>query len=324
MKNREYYIFPFYSKQRNLSGNTYLKQFTDSFASTSKINDKFGRYGVISLFFNLQSQVFIFHWLESISKKKQAFALFVGFVFLRLLNKKIIWVLHNKRPHKEDSHLGEFCMGVAARFSNYIVCHSKEGFLFVKDTYGERIAKKVSYIPHPVYHTQIHKSEEYKWDIIVWGNILPYKNILEFVKFIKKTSEMHNLNILICGNCKDEEYAKEIENNLTSNITFIKGFIKEEELKKYICQSKAILFTYKLDSVLSSGSLIYSLNFNKLIIGPDGGAFKDLGEIVICYENFSDLQEIDYSREVCSNDIKLYLAKNTWELLPNKINSLLE
>ena len=95
-------------------------------------------------------------------------------------------------------------------------------------------------------------------------------------------------------------------------------------MKQELRSTKSILFTYKLDSVLSSGSLVYSLNFNKKIFGPKGGAFEDLQPIVECYESFGDLESINFNDKV--NDIYIceYLTQNTWNNLPAKITKLIK
>ena len=99
-------------------------------------------------------------------------------------------------------------------------------------------------------------------------------------------------------------------------------FLEEDILRRYISKSKVILFTYSLDSVLSSGALIYSLNFGKKIIGPNGGAFKDMHSIVDCYDSFDNIADIiDIDKKVDISIVKEYINNNTWCDLPEKLLS---
>lgn len=317
------FIFPIFKKARNSSGNSYLREFTESFSKSYSIQSKGSRYGLFSILFNFKADIYVLHWIESINNVLQGFVYVFSIIFLRLLNKKVVWVLHNKQPHKGNVKLGKFYMKVTAFFCSKIVTHASEGLEYVLLVYGKKAFDKTHYIPHPVYTSNIYSlpnnSINYDWDIIVWGNIQPYKNILEFLKFVKASEVLNKKRILICGNCSDDEYLEKITSNLSSNVVFINEFLSESKLQNYLLTSKAILFTYNLDSVLSSGALIYSLNYLRLIIGPNGGAFKDLNSIVSVYDSFEDLELIDYERKPPVSDIEFYIKSNTWAQLPEKI-----
>ncbi|TLX73954.1 glycosyltransferase family 4 protein [Labilibacter sediminis] len=235
------------------------------------------------------------------------------------MRKKIVWVIHNKKPHRVKSKLALYCMWVAARSADIIICHANEGKDFVKVKYGGKASNKVRYVPHPVYSTELYEPLPEKWDIVIWGTIARYKNIAQFLEFVKESPKFSAMKILICGFCPDKEYEKEIQAELTPNISYLNRFLTDEELKHELRSTKAILFTYKLDSVLSSGAMVYSLNFNKKIIGPKGGAFEDLQPIVTCYESFNDLEQVEFNDKVSDKCIGKYLAKNTWGEIPSKI-----
>jgi hypothetical protein len=104
-------------------------------------------------------------------------------------------------------------------------------------------------------------------------------------------------------------------------VEFINDFICDEKLREYICASRYILFTYHASSILSSGALVYSLNFCKPIIAPNVGAFKDITDVVNCYNSFCDIPQMN----VVFNHSALhsYIEKNTWIQFPAKIMSCL-
>lgn len=238
------------------------------------------------------------------------------------MRKKVIWVLHNKKPHRENSCIALFCMRYIAHRADLIITHSKEGISFVGVTYGAKTVEKVKYIPHPVYSNELLQCGDIDWDIVIWGTVEKYKNILEFVEIVNFHQDFLKKRILICGRCPDPEYANRIVSVLPHNVTFKNEFIEDSQLREYLLRSRVILFTYKLDSVLSSGALEYSLNFNKKIVGPRGGAFKDLHPIVECYDSFNDLLAINFDGVPCTAHIKKYLEENSWDALPLKILTL--
>jgi hypothetical protein len=320
---KTFYIYPTYTPERDKSGNTYIRDFADVFSKQYEVLNEKGKLGIVSVFFNLKAECFILHWVDLIITKQKGFLqvifYLVALATLKLLRKKIVWVLHNKKPHRVNSKIALYCMKVAARNADLIICHANEGKDFITAKYGLKAGSKVRYVPHPVYSIELFDRLPEKWDIVIWGTIARYKNIVQFLKFVKESSRFNTMKILICGFCPDLEYEKEIQKELSDNISYVNRFLTDQELQKELSSTKCVLFTYKLDSVLSSGALVYSLNFNNKIVGPRGGAFEDLIPIVTCYDTFSDLEQMDFNEQVNSNLVSDYLVNNTWESLPIKI-----
>lgn len=320
------YIYPTYRPDKDATGNKYIEYFHDAFRHRFYVRELLSQFGIISLFFNIKSDLFIFHWVETIRFKRfglvQVFVFVVGVSLLKIFEKKIIWVLHNKRSHKGDSKVAFFCMKFMARSADIIVTHATEGLRFIEEKFGEQVRRRAFLIPHPVYSQEIFSEGQIEWDIIIWGSIERYKNIVPFLEFVKGNKVMQTKRILICGRCKDITYLEEIYSILLDNITLVNEFLEEDILRRYISKSKVILFTYSLDSVLSSGALIYSLNFGKKIIGPNGGAFKDMHPIVDCYDSFENIADIiDIDKKVDISIVKEYINNNTWCDLPEKLLS---
>ena len=318
------YIYPTFNPIRDTGGNDYIKFFHDSFRNKDGVilENKKWNLGIVSILFNLDADIFIVQWVDKIPFKRlgkiQTIVYFLSMGVLHLLNKKIVWILHNKRAHLRESKLVDAIMDIIAKYSDCVITHSNDGVSFFKEKYPFYDTNKCQYIPHPVYSSIIYEEQEILWDYIIWGTIDRRKKIAEFLKAVKHDSSFLKKRILICGNCKDVEYRKEIEENSTPNVTFICKFLSEDELRLYVSRSKIVLFTYNTESVLSSGALIYSLNFCKPIIGPNAGNFKDLPGIVYCYDSYEDI----FKLEINCIDKKLvtqFLNSNKWEEFPDKI-----
>jgi len=203
--------------------------------------------------------------------------------------------------------------------ADFVLTHSLEGIRFYKSEYPDSSAK-CFYLPHPVYEFgKIEDAAQTEWDYIIWGTITPRKKVLEFVRFAAECKELEDKRILICGRCADTVLDTQIRKSLSPNITYQNVFMSDDELASRISSAKTILFTYDGGSVLSSGALIYSLNFFKPIIGPKVGSFEDLKGIVECYDSFEDIPSI-VSRD-CSGEIKKYIDENLWAGFPDSLLS---
>lgn len=317
------YIYPTYTPSRDKSGNLYIKYFHDAFRQQGfQLSNNLWQLGILSLFANLKSDMFIIQWVDLIPNKKcgkiQFLFFIIGLLLLRFRRKKIVWILHNKRAHNGKSRFVDWSMSLMAKYSNLVITHSLEGVDFFNSEYP-KYKGKCFYIPHPVYSDEISCSETFKWDYIIWGNISQRKNVAEFLEYAKNIKYYKDKKVLICGRCTDMSYAQRINNACSENVTFENKFLTDSELSKRIMQSRCVLFTYSPDSVLSSGALIYSLNFCKPIIGPNVGSFKDLNTIVRTYDDLSQIEKIEMfdNAKAC----ELYIEENKWSCLPNKIVS---
>lgn len=320
MKN--IYIYPTYTPSRDKSGNLYIKLFHDAFKNHNdwKVKNRCWKIGISSLFANLDADVFVIHWVDLIPFKrggKIQFLLFLlGILVLKVLRKRIIWILHNKRSHRGPSRWVDMGMAYLAKMADRVIVHAKNGIDFFEMKYPS-CKGKCTYIPHPVYSSEICKAGVKRWDYIIWGAVGERKYIAEFLEYIKSDYFFSDKKILICGKCSDKQYAERITKACSVNVTFENEFLSDAELHERIIQSRCILFTYNTDSVLSSGALVYSLNFCVPIIGPRAGSFVDLDGIVACYDTFEDIKHIHLTdvSEQCLN----YIKENIWEKFPKKL-----
>lgn len=321
------YIYPTYTPSRDKSGNLYIKYFHDAFHKVNnwKVVNRLWQIGITSLLFNLDADVFIIQWVDLIPFKRFGKIQFVLFLFvIKLLQlfkgKRIVWILHNKHAHNGKSKLVDYGMDFIAQYATCVVTHSGEGVTFFNGRYPQYNGK-CYYLPHPVYTSEIYDSKEIQWDYIIWGGIGRRKRIVDFLIYAKHSQFFMGRKILVCGNCSDRAYDNEIKQILWDNVTYMNRFVDDDELRNLIQKSKCILFTYNTDSLLSSGALIYSLNFGKPIIGPNSGNFKDLKGIVSCYNSFEEIPLLKHDNN--SEMVNGYIFENTWERFPQKILKLI-
>jgi glycosyltransferase involved in cell wall biosynthesis len=203
--------------------------------------------------------------------------------------------------------------------SDYIITHSHEGIEFVHSLNGNPKKPPVLYIPHPIKPNLIKSNETPKYDLIIWGNIVPYKGIDLFLDYLKKHGLLEKYNILIAGKIADSEYEKKLRNYQSKSISIVNQFIDSKKLKNFIKASNIILFTYREEYVLSSGALTDSVAYGKKVIGPDIGAFRDLKEagLIYTYKNFSDLTDLidkllNQKDPANSATLEKFFKENNW------------
>lgn len=312
------YIYPSFDSRHDKTGNTYIKEFHSAFSRSGRyrVINRFPSLQVFSMPFNLDAAVFVIHWVDLIPRKPlgclQSLLFMLVISLADLLGKRIVWVLHNKRAHAGESQMSARLMRFMAGRSDLVITHSKEGVGFFRSSYPDADPSLCVYIPHPVYDSVIRQSSEIRWDYIIWGGIDRRKNVAGFLKFAASAPGMSGKKILICGRCADEEYDRLIRDTLTPDMTYENRFLTDEELASRISASGAVLFTYSPESVLSSGALIYSLNFLKPVIGPRVGSFADLEGIVACYDVFEDIPSLVLARDVSEKALE-YIAENSWD-----------
>lgn len=327
MYKNQVYVYPDRSFSLKPDTNPYIQDLVTALKAegTEVVRSRTAWLGSIDIFFYIRSiDAVVFNWIEEVANRKmgyiQAMALLLLIPTLRALGVKIIWTVHNKTSHNpRNRHISNYFREILSRKADIIIAHSKES----NEALG---VSHVTYYPHP-FKVDRHEKPvcaEYEYDILFWGTILPYKGIKEFLDHIKTNGEL-NLRICIQGKCPDTDYLKSIKSFESHFITINNVFTSDEDLKYLFQKSRVVVFTYKSESVLSSGALIESLVNYKTVIGPNFGNFKDCERegLAYTYSDFSDLVEKviairDNSLSLISEQtIENYINNYSWSSYAN-------
>lgn len=318
-RHKSIYVFPPSNPLRK-GKNPYVLNFEKSLRQFFILPERKKVYdGVIDLLVCFRAGTWIINWPENLIFRRfgflQVFLYSILMLTGKLFGKKIVWILHNKKSHGSSGMFSNFAVIVTARLNSLVITHSSEGVQY----YQKRFKRNnIVYYPHPVYpdlHFDYQCKPEY--DLIIWGSVMPYKNITNFLRYAKEDEALKLKKVLICGQCKDLKYSEEIENliKFMPNFSFLNKFIEDNILIDMIAKSKAILFTYGEESTLSSGALVFSLNARKLIIGPDLGSFRDLGieKMIANYKSFNEIAGISDNFQFDVSRVDDYLKNYTWQ-----------
>ena len=326
-KLRKAYIYPITNRLSTGIYNPYLDNFITALSGEIEFANRKhpSNTGILNIIRFLPEVKFVFlNWIENLPEKK-AGLLQTAFLFLILYSKKIlglkiIWTLHNKVSHSANKlFLKKMIFRQVLRKSDLIITHSEEGIQYA-ETIIKGISDKIFFFPHPIVPQPIHSQKDKKYDILIWGTVAPYKGILEFLEYIYAANLQKKYKILITGKSLDQEYFQKIKNHENNNITIRNQFISDEELKDLVGKSKIVLFTYSGNSVLSSGALIDSVAFHAIVIGPEAGAFREMGKsgLIYTYKTFSELPDIIDNVIRSDNEtdiaiIKKFIKEHSWQ-----------
>lgn len=315
------YVYPDRSYSIKPDTNPYIKDLVKALEETevSVVRSKTAWLGVIDIFrYAHRLDAVVFNWVEEVANRTmghvQAIALIFLIPFLKLSGVKVIWTIHNKVSHSPKNRR------IAAYFRKLLM---KQADVRIAHTGDVQLpgARSIVYYPHPFKQNEstFPTSADSEYDVLVWGSILPYKGIKEFLEAVHARGD-NNLRIHIQGKCPDSTYYQALMSLVTDRITICNKFTSDEELKTLMHASRTVVFTYQSQSVLSSGALIESIANFKTVIGPDFGNFKDCRQEGIAYtfSDFNDLIDSVYAIKegrlplIDPNDIEKYIRSYSW------------
>lgn len=278
---------------------------------------------------------FIFNWFESIPDFKygllQSIIAIVLLFIIKLSGRKVIWILHNKQPHAQQYRiLKRFLAKLIAKNADLIITHAKDGIELIRKKHPYAI-HKVHFLHHPTKdrldYLKQHSPEK-AYDVLIWGSIVKYKGVTEFIDYLHKHPE-EKMRICIIGKCVSTELYDELTRTLPEKVTLIHERASFEKLAEYINRSHFVLMPYFSRSILSSGILMDSLSFGAKIIGPHTGSFKDYSQEpllnVYTFKEFGDIYPIVEKEKIIPISLENYqqfLEDNNWEAFATSLIQL--
>jgi|SRR5574344_45521 beta-1,4-mannosyltransferase len=281
---------------------------------------------------SLRADIFLLSFVESIGFQKLGFIQFlmahISIWIMRMRHKKIIFIYHNIRPHQGENFMSKSIIKTLLKRSILVISHSKGAtdFAIKQLHFFGWNADKVKYVCHPVDALDIkpvkpdNEADDAQYDVLIWGDILPYKGVEEFVTDASVLAA--GLKVKIFGLCKYDGVEEKI---LASGFSFENKRASFEEIAWYCAHCNYVLFPYLRGSISSSGLLIDTVAMGGTPIGPALGAFKDLSDEGVCliYNSIQEMVNIISDREnrtVISNEARRdFIEHNSW---PNFVDIL--
>ncbi len=302
------YLFPISARASRKVTNPYIENFINSLEDNFKFLNKNmpSQTGVFDVFRYINEVDYIFfHWPENIAERKQGIiqtlVLFFIIIIARLKGINIAYVVHNKISHSKKRHKTKrFIARMMAAKSRLLITHAGEGIDFIKSLTQKN--KKVFFFPHPIDASGPSRKEKKDIDVLVWGNIAPYKGVHNFLARLKNQETQWNGTVLIAGKVSSPDYYQELISVKPGNVTILDDFIDDDKLHTLINRSRIVLFPYHRKSILSSGAFAKTLAYPVHIIGPACGAFLDFKELKHIHTFETQNQIYDKIREILSEN----------------------
>jgi len=206
----------------------------------------------------------------------------------RLRQARVVWTIHNLRPHEErharwearmwrwfvarvDGYIALTAGGQAAALARFPALRGRPGFVIphghYKDEYPDEVDRGVARaalgLPPaaPV--------------VVFLGAIRPYKNLPALIDAFRGVPGPA-WRLLIAGKPADAALAGEIRRRAAGDgrIRLDLGFVPNDRVQHYLRAADLVVFPYR--EILNSGSALLALSFERPVLVPALGAMAEL------------------------------------------------
>lgn len=236
------------------------------------------------------------HWLEPYINKPNPFFEWVytlkclfDILLTRLSGTRLVWTIHNQIEH--DSvfpWLERWLRHVLMKLADCVIVHNQSTVEYLAQEYTLD-SRKLAVIPHGHYRTTyspaIDPVEARKQLALPLGGRLylhlgalrPYKGIEHLLEVWQENqNSLSDASLLIAGCCYDPSYLQKLQALAaqTNRVIFHPAFIEDEQIHLYFSAADFVVLPYT--RILTSGSVILAMSFNKPVIAPRLGAIPEV------------------------------------------------
>ncbi len=261
--------------------------------------------------FKKEKSILHYHWLEISDIQSLSGMIWKLFwiSLYKLMNGKIIWTIHNQFPHSNNFiYLNKAIMRYMANIADKLQVHCESAIDIMIPELNVR-RNKFFIIRHPEYPVKVMGKEDAvklldekifpgkikKEDalFIIFGEIAEYKGIREVVEIFNNLDEKKKLVIAGVTKKGNEDYFKRILISIRNReqILIFNKRLPDDFVSIFFNACDTAIFNFS--NVLTSGSVVIALNYNKKVIVPAKGCLKELkGENIIQFNSMEELKNI--------------------------------
>lgn len=215
---------------------------------------------------------------------------FAAIAWAKLRGAKVVWTVHNLRPHEETwpSIVPLFYKILVKSVDGSILLSQNTIDLIKKDALLHPLLDKpYSVIPHghyrdlyPIFSDYVGAKRslglsESAFVFLFFGQVRPYKGIEQLIDAFKNHGDSR-ARLLIAGKPLNEEYASLLREMAKgdSRILFLLRYFPDEDLPTLFAASDAVVLPYA--SILNSGSVFLALSQRKPVLAPKLGSIPEI------------------------------------------------
>lgn len=238
--------------------------------------------------------------------------------FYRFSKKKIIWVMHNKQPHRAGDKYSLFMMRYLSKISNSIMILSDATLASLKKINSDpKLLNKVFKVPLISYETLTgnipEKYSDDKLNLLMFGRIQPYKCIEVLIDAVNSCKYKDYISVTVVGSSRDSKYIAKLRQkiDMNDNILLIPKFISLDELKDMAAKSDAFVLPMNIDSSLNSSAVMMAFSLERTVISPEIGTIQEIedGKDFVYSYNYSE--ESQHVHQLSDMLDKVYEERDT-------------
>ncbi len=262
----------------------------------------FGYRRVFPIFRAIKSlkkiDIFHLHWINPyfkgdniIIKLIYAIKFLIDIILTKWIGVKIVWTIHNYISHDSQFPiLEQWLQQILFNLADKIIVHHSLAIKDISQNY--KFAKsKAEIIPHghyrEIYAGAISPGEAKKalgiptsgTVYLNLGMLRPYKGLEHLLKVWKANQQLlKESTLLIAGKAIDESYLQKLTQlaSDTKGVILYADFVEDSKIHLFFSAADVVVLPF--EKILTSGSLILAMSYNKPIIAPrTGGISETLG-----------------------------------------------
>lgn len=213
------------------------------------------------------------------------------FAIVRLRKGRVVWTVHNLKPHERHHSLPErFFPLWFPRLCSHVIAMTASSLAAARQMYPSLKRKACAIIPHGDYRSayppapsraearaQLGLRE--RFTLLFLGNIRPYKNVPALVNAFRALPH-RDIQLLIVGQPGMKMDVDDLMQAIGEDerIRLRLEFVSEREVPLYMGAADRVVLPF--DSILNSGSVLLALSFNRAVIAPRMGSLPEIQQRV--------------------------------------------
>jgi hypothetical protein len=233
---------------------------------------------------------FHFHWLGGGDFKSILNAVVIILIAIkyRVFQRRVFWTVHNKYPHNNNYPiLNRLFYKIASRITTNFHVHGKSAIQIISKLL-QVPSEKIFVYEHPRYEitndnrlipleSLFPNYDPNKFTICIVGAISEYKLIIEVLDCLYELTRTSNVQIIVAGKINGKASFKQMVLNFpqrNKHILLLDRYLTSEEVDSIHIYSDLAVYGYK--DVLTSGSVIRSLDCKTLTLASNQGCIRDI------------------------------------------------
>jgi glycosyltransferase involved in cell wall biosynthesis len=224
------------------------------------------------------------NWYEAVDDVSLFIRRIVILIKMSVERKKIIWTIHNKKPHDiKRTFFFKLLTKMLILTSYRIIIHSKSTWGLTYFFKGNNKAiEKTIFVPHPNYigiygDVVADTVKGNKLQLLFMGAVRPYKNIELLIETVKEL-RLPNLQLSIFGETVDDDYKQSLQRLIgrDDSITTDFEFIDNDRIPMLMASCHLLVLPYNLKSSLNSGTIVLAFSYKRTVLSPAIGTLADI------------------------------------------------